>query len=117
MSSHPICHVEFSANDLASAGKFYSDLFGWQVQQIPEMHYATFGTGQEPGGGFSQVGEGATAGQTTVYVATDDIDATLAKVEQLGGKILMPQMEIPNTGWMGLFQDPTGNTVGLFKSK
>ena len=34
-----------------------------------------------------------------------------------GGTILMPKMEIPNTGWMGLFQDPTGNVVGLFKSK
>jgi predicted enzyme related to lactoylglutathione lyase len=118
VSSHPIVHVELSANDREAAGKFYQDLFGWQVQHIPEMHYSTFVTGEGPAGGFSQVADGmATAGQTTVYVGTDDIDASLAKAEQLGGKILMPKMEIPNTGWMGLFQDPTGNIVGLYTAK
>jgi predicted enzyme related to lactoylglutathione lyase len=82
------------------------------------MHYSTFTAGSGPAGGFSQVADGmAQAGQTTVYVGTDDIDATLAKAQQLGGTILMPKMEIPNTGWMGLFRDPTGNIVGLYTSK
>jgi predicted enzyme related to lactoylglutathione lyase len=117
VSSHPIVHVELSANDFDSAGKFYSELFGWQVQHHPEMQYSTFMAEGGPGGGFAKAGENTPAGKTTVYVGTDDIDATLAKAEQLGGKILMPKMEIPNTGWMGLFQDPTGNTVGLYKAK
>lgn len=118
MAGHPIVHVELSANDREAAGKFYSALFGWQVQNHPEMNYSTFTAEGGPAGGFSQVADGmATAGQTTVYVGTDDIDGTLAKAEQLGGKVLMPKMEIPNTGWMGLFQDPTGNIVGLFTSK
>jgi predicted enzyme related to lactoylglutathione lyase len=33
-----------------------------------------------------------------VYASTDDIDATLAKVESLGGKILMPKAEMPHVG-------------------
>ena len=50
MSEHPIVHVEFSAQDRQAAGKFYNELFGWKVQQIPEMNYATFETGSVAGG-------------------------------------------------------------------
>ncbi len=49
-----------------------------------------------------------------VYISTDDIDASLAKAESLGGKIVLPKSEIPDTGWFGFFSDPTGNVVGLY---
>ncbi len=49
-----------------------------------------------------------------VYVSTDDIDATLAKVESLGGKTVLPKTEIPQMGWWAVFADPTGNRIGLF---
>jgi hypothetical protein len=121
VSSYPIVHVELSANDREAAGKFYSDLFGWQVEDHPEMRYSTFVAEGGPDGGLCQVAEGmAQAGQTTVYVGTDDIDATLAKAEQLGGTIVMSKTEIPNIGnigWVGLFRDPTGNIVGLITPK
>jgi len=117
VAGHPIVHVELSANDREAAGKFYSELFGWQVQDHPEMNYATFEAAGGPGGGFAPVGGNMPAGQTLVHVGTDDIDASLAKVEQLGGTTLMPKTEIPNIGWFGLFKDPTGNIVGLYTAK
>ena len=51
MSKHPVVHIEFSAKDVVSAAKFYSDLFGWEIRQMPEMNYATFQPGSGPGGG------------------------------------------------------------------
>lgn len=112
MSEHPIIHVEFSAQDRQAAGKFYNELFGWKVQQIPEMNYATFDTGSI-GGGLNLVQENYPAGTVAVYVHTDDIDATLRKAESLGGKTLVPRSEIPGVGWFGFFTDPTGNMIGL----
>jgi uncharacterized protein len=114
MSKYSIVHVEFSANDREAAGKYYGDLFGWKVQQMPEMNYATFDPGEGPGGGFNPVSDTNPAGNVLVYVGTDDIDGTLARAEQLGGKVLVPKMEIPETGWFGIFSDPTGNQVGLY---
>ncbi len=114
MSEHNIVHVEFSAEDREAAGKFYSQLFGWEVEQIPEMNYATFETGDNVGGGFNPVTDTNPAGTVLVYVGTDDIDASLAKAESLGGKIVLPKSEIPDTGWFGFFSDPTGNVVGLY---
>ena len=115
MAEHPIVHIEFSAQDLEAAGRFYSELFGWKIQPAPEMNYALFEAPPGPGGGFPKVdGEMIKAGDVLVYIGTDDIDATLAKAESLGGKTLVPKMEIPNIGWWAAFADPTGNRVGLF---
>ena len=81
---------------------------------MPEMDYAMFDTGEGLGGGLNPVKDDYPAGTVMVYVGSDDIDATLAKVEQLGGKTLVPKSEIPGQGWFGMFSDPTGNTIGLF---
>ena len=115
MSKHPIVHVEISTHDREAAGKFYSDLFGWHIEQMPEMNYATFDYGVEGvGGGLNPVTENNPAGTVVVYVDTDDIDADLAKVEKLGGKIVTAKTEIPGMGWFGIFTDPTGNLIGLY---
>jgi len=115
MSKHPIVHVEISANNLQAASKFYADLFGWQIQQFPDMNYATFETGDGPGGGFNPITPENPAGTVTVYFNTDDILETIAKVEALGGTILMPKTEIPTVGWFALFKDPTDNTLALLQ--
>ena len=114
MSNHPIVHIELSSKDNVATGKFYSELFDWKVQQIPEMQYATFESGPgSVGGGFNPIREGYPAGTIIFYVQTDDIEATLAKAQVLGGKILAHKTEIQGVGWFGLFTDPTGNMVGL----
>jgi len=114
MSDHHIVHVEFSAEDREAAGKFFSELFGWEIVQMPEMNYATFDSGDQVGGGFNPVTDTNPAGTVMVYIGTNDIDASLAKAESLGAKIVTPKTEIPNTGWFGFFSDPTGNLVGLY---
>lgn len=115
MADHAIVHIEFSANDPDSAGKFYSELFGWKTTSHPEMNYTTFSDGDRPGGGFAKVDGAMThAGSVLVYISTDDIDATLAKIEAAGGKTAVPKTPIPGMGFFAVFTDPTGNRVGLF---
>ena len=53
-------------------------------------------------------------GEVLIYIATDDIDASLAKINKLGGKTLVPKNEIPDIGWYAVFTDPTGNKFGLY---
>ena len=114
MSKYPIVHVEFSTKDREADGSFYSELFGWQVTQMPEMNYATFETQEGVGGGLNPVTDQYPAGTVTVYVGTEDIDATLSKAEKLGGKILVPKSEIPGVGWFAFFIDRSGNKIGLY---
>lgn len=117
MSKHPIVHVEISAADRKESANFYSTVFGWEMQHHDEMHYTTFTSGEgEVGGGINPVTDENPAGTVTVYIGADDIQATLADIEANGGRIIMGKTEIPQMGWFAIFQDPTGNTLALYKN-
>ncbi len=116
MSKHSIVHVEFSANTLEGAEKFFRDVFGWEVQQMPEMNYAMYNTGDGIGGGFNPVSDTNPAGTTLVHIGTEDVNATLAEIEAHGGKTLVTKTEIPGMGWFAIFADPTGNNIGLYEA-
>lgn len=117
MASHPIVHVEIATNDPKASAKFYHDLFGWDSQHDERFNYTMWQAQSGPGGGFSPIdGQGIRPHDTVVYVGTDDIEASLAKVQELGGKVLMPTMEIPDNGWLAIFEDPHGGRMALYKA-
>ncbi len=115
MAAHPFVHIELSAKDPAASSKFYSELCGWKIEVDPQADYYMFSSEGGPGGGFVKPdGKTYKAGDVVPYIGTDDIDATLKKVESLGGKVLLPKTEIPGMGWYAFFSDPGGNRMGLF---
>lgn len=116
MSKRNIVHVEIPAVNVEAAGEFYKALFNWKLQYDQEQNYSMWEAGDGTGGGFPPVSDDSPAGQVLVYIHSDDIEADLKKVEQLGGKVVHPKAEIPQTGWFALFQDPTGNVLGLYTS-
>lgn len=116
MANHVIVHVELSSTNLADSQAFYRALFGWKTQPWGS-DYALFTPPSGPGGGFNPVGGRWKPGDVVVYVSTDDIPGTLARVKALGGKTVVPETEIPDVGWYALFHDPSGNVLGLFKAK
>jgi uncharacterized protein len=113
MSQHPIVHIEISVQNRETAGKFYSDVFGWKVEQLPEMNYATFEAEGGPGGGLNPV-ENNQPAPVMVYIDTDDIDATLQKIQQSGGKLVRPTDDVPGMGQFAFFSDPSGNILALW---
>lgn len=116
MSKRNVVHVEIPAANVEAAATFYEALFGWKIQRVPEMNYTMWEDGSGSGGGFNPVSDENPAGQVLVYIHSDDIEADLKKVEKLGGKVVHPKTEIPQTGWFGVFQDPTGNVLALYTS-
>ena len=52
-------------------------------------------------------------GGVTFYVHTEDAKGTLAKIEKLGGRVLMPLTEVAPETTIALFADPEGHVVGL----
>lgn len=86
---------------------------------MPQMNYATFETGAEPGGGFNKVDKVTPAGEQgiLVYVFVEGIQGSLARVMELGGSVIKEKTEIPKTGWYTLFGGPKGNIIGLYQPK
>ena len=115
MAKRSINFIEFPAANRQETGRFYADLFGWEIQHQPDpANYTTFQSASLSGG-FPDVSEISPAGRIIPYIESNDIDKDLAAVEAHGGKTLVPNSEIPGFGWFGIFADPTGNHVGLYK--
>jgi predicted enzyme related to lactoylglutathione lyase len=110
---NPVVHFEIGAADARRARRFYSDLFGWDVQ-VDESGYAMVGTGSAVGiaGGIMP----APAGRppwVTFYVSVADLDKALVRVDELGGRRLMGPQPIGEDMAFAMFTDPEGNVVGL----
>jgi hypothetical protein len=116
MTKRNIVHIEFSTRDPKESAKFYGDLFGWKMETDESFDYTQWDPGIPPGGGFSPVSMGATAGEVMVYVASEDIEADLKRASELGATVVREKSEIPGTGWWGVFKDPTGNACALYTS-
>jgi uncharacterized protein len=116
--------VELSTSDDAAAVAFYGSLFGWTDEANPMPQGGAYHMGQIEGDNIAglslQQPEEAARGvppHWMVYLATDDIDATVAKVEGAGGRVLMPSMDVMDAGRMAIITDPTGAPVGLWQAK
>jgi predicted enzyme related to lactoylglutathione lyase len=117
MTKRNIVHIEIPSSDFEKSGRFYRELFGWKITPMPEMNYALWEPMEGPGGGFNPLGADVKVGEVLIHVDSDDIDADLKKAKALGGTVLREKTEIPNIGWWGVFRDPTGNAIALYRSK
>ena len=116
MNTNAIVHIEFSASDPEKSAQFYESVFEWKITKFPNMEYISFSGGSGPGGGFPPTTGRVKPGDVFVYIEVESIEATLAKVESLGGKTWVPKYTIPGVGDMAFFLDPSGNKVALIKS-
>jgi predicted enzyme related to lactoylglutathione lyase len=114
-------HVELNTADPAKAKTFYSKLFQWQLEDVPnpavpDSSYTMIKVGTGTGGGIMKQVPGGPSGWLA-YVEVDDIQAATAKAKSLGGKVMKDVTEVMGMGWLSFIQDPTGAVLGLWKSK
>jgi uncharacterized protein len=118
---NPFVHVELNTPDPERAKQFYSKLFQWQLENIPNPvvpgnSYTMINVGSGTGGGIMKQVPGGPSGWLA-YVEVDDIQAATHKAQSLGGKVMKDVTEVPGMGWFSFIQDPTGAVLGLWKTK
>jgi uncharacterized protein len=108
---------ELMTTDLKAAEAFYVNLFGWTVADGPVegMEYRVMSAGGQGVGGMMTIPPDSPPmpphwGAT---VTVEDVDATIAKAEALGGKVLMQPQAIPTVGRFAVIQDPQGAVVSV----
>jgi uncharacterized protein len=113
--AHPVVHFEIGCRDSAKTQDFYTKLFGWNITPAgPAAIIAADGPGGITGH-ISSLGH-EPHNYVTFYVQVDDVKAYLEKAVALGGKTLVPPVEIPTWtfAWMA---DVEGSLIGLWKPK
>jgi predicted enzyme related to lactoylglutathione lyase len=112
------CWDELHTKDLEASKKFYGGAFGWSGKgeqgDMPYWHVTS--GGKEIGGMTSHMGGPNVPPHWLSYIAVSDVDAVSKKVETLGGKVLMPAMEIAKVGRFSVVRDPTGAVFSPFRS-
>jgi predicted enzyme related to lactoylglutathione lyase len=119
--ANPFVHVELNTPDPEKAKTFYSKLFQWKLEdvpnpEVPNNSYTMINVGSGTGGGIMKQISGGPSGWLA-YVEVDDIQAATQKAKSLGGKIMKDVTEVMGMGWLSFIQDPTGAVLGLWKSK
>lgn len=114
---------ELMTTDLEGATRFYSETIGWKPQPMkgadPAMPYTMWMVGEAMAGGMMALPEEAAAmgapPHWMAYTTVDEVDATAALTEKLGGKVLKPAFDIPNIGRIAILADPQGAAFAVFK--
>jgi predicted enzyme related to lactoylglutathione lyase len=115
--AHPVSwfHISVGSDDLEAVEAFYKEVFGWGMTVgidgttrmiAPETGGIAGGLGASPDG----------RANIAVYANVEDLAGHLKKVQDAGGQVAMPPMELGGgMGWIGGFTDPAGNWFGLWQ--
>ena len=108
---HFVWH-ELMTTDREGAISFYTELFGWNTKDRdmgPAGIYTMLSSEKDGFGGIMALPEGMQAPpHWAVYISVDDVDAASKQVESLGGTVVMPPFDIPETGRASVVSDPAG---------
>ncbi|GAB3871546.1 VOC family protein [Kibdelosporangium lantanae] len=121
-----VVHFEIPFSDGERARGFYREAFGWNVMVVPGMDYTIVASGPtgedgapgEPGfinGGMIDRSAG-TASAPVVTVEVDDVDKALARIEALGGSVVVGRTAVGDMGYSAYYRDTEGNVMGLWES-
>jgi predicted enzyme related to lactoylglutathione lyase len=114
--------VDLQTTDQSAAKQFYGSLFGWSFDDQPSPDgnvYSMATLNGETVAAIAPMPPGAPEGMPPMwntYIAVDDVDAAVGKVESAGGQVLLPAFDIGDAGRMAFVMDPTGAVAGLWQA-
>jgi uncharacterized protein len=111
--------VDLGTPDLEASRQFYSRLFGWAADVSDEPQFGGYTTFRKDGKAVAGAGGLSNEGQVpawSTYLATENADAVTARVEENGGRVLAPPMDVGEEGRMAVFADPTGASFAVWQA-
>ena len=110
---------ELVTTDPGRCNAFYGTVLGWTSRDMDMGEGGTYtmfqANGTDVGGMFKMQGpqfEGVPP-HWMGYIAVDDVDAAVAKVEGAGGAVKAPPFDVPGVGRIAVITDPTGAAISL----
>jgi hypothetical protein len=116
-----IVHFEIATDNLGRAKKFYGELFGWKFETMKgpmeyEMITTTNGKGEKAAIGGGMMKRQQPQQGITNYIDVPSVDQYVAKVQKLGGKLVVPKSPVPEMGYFPICLDTENNTFGIWEN-
>lgn len=113
----PVVHWELWSKQPREIADFYSEVFDWQIEHVPEMDYRLVDTMSDSGidGGIMTPEEGPWPGNMAFYIQVDDLATCRDRIVAAGGRVVVDEIELPGMGAFALFADPEDRVLGIWQ--
>jgi len=114
--THTTAWFDLSTSDPAAGRAFYSKLFGWTADVIPDPQaggYGFFNLDGKMVAGVGPIQNPQLPPSWNAYIKVDDAVATVAKVRDAGGSVLVEPMDVMGQTTIAWVADPSGAAIGL----
>ena len=110
----PVVHFEIGCRNMGKVKEFYATMFGWKMTSMGPAEMIDTDSKSGIAGHLTALGH-EPHNFVNVYVEVDDLPKYLEKATSLGGRTIVPPVDIPGQGSFAWFADVEGNTIGLWK--
>ncbi len=119
-------HFEIPFDDAKRAGDFYKKVFGWKLNEMPEMNYTIVHTvdvdekmmpkevGAINGGMFKR--DDKSASGPVIVMGVKSIEETIKKITNNGGKVFKRKSSVGDMGFYAQVKDTEGNIIGIWET-
>jgi predicted enzyme related to lactoylglutathione lyase len=108
-----VAWFQIGTDDVDGAKRFYGSLFDWTFSDDAGYELVTAPGAGQPAGGVTDT-KGEFPNHAIFMVVVENVAASCARAEELGGKILVPPTTTPDGLVFAHLHDPAGNHVGVF---
>ena len=112
------CWVDLFTADPDRSRAFYGELFGWTSEEAGPDYggYINFSKdGIQVAGCMRNDGSNGTPDAWSVYLATDNMEATVKEAEANGAQVFVPAMAVGELGVMAVMADAGGAAIGAWQ--
>jgi len=121
-----VVHFEIPFDDKEKCLDFYKNVFGWKLNDMPEMNYIIVHTvdvdekfmpkqvGAINGGMYKR--DEKSAKGPVIVIDVSNLDDKLKEIEEMGGKVFREKMKVGDMGWYAQVKDTEGNIIGVWET-
>jgi predicted enzyme related to lactoylglutathione lyase len=113
--ARPVVFFEIHAQDRERMADFYREMFEWNITPgvMPGFLAIENGIGAPPEGISGMIGPATHGSRVTIVIQVADLRDSLVQAEELGGKVLMQPIDVPQGPTVARISDPEGNVLTL----
>ena len=117
------CWVDLATTDPAGAKSFYTELFGWEAEDVPAGEvgiYTVLRLGGDEVCGLYEMDaerrEGGIPPQWLSHVSVEDASAIVSRARELGGTVYVEAFDVGEQGRFAIIQDPSGAVLAAWQT-
>jgi predicted enzyme related to lactoylglutathione lyase len=118
------CWADLATTDPAGAKRFYGELLGWKMDDVPMPQGGAYSMAMISGQSVAAIAEQMADEKKmhvpphwNCYINVANVDETTKKAASLGAKTLAPPMDVMDVGRMAVLADPSGAAFCLWQAK